>query len=73
MREREELSRLLAKVRELEQQNSQLNREKNEVATKYQAVSLLLCSALHPPFGSRSCFCPAFPSQNSFPFTHPML
>lgn len=52
MREREELrraieqsDRLLSKVRELEEQNTQLNREKNEVATKYQAVSVLLCSA----------------------------
>lgn len=52
MREREELrraieqsDRLLSRVRELEEQNSQLNKEKNEVATKYRAVSLLLCSA----------------------------
>lgn len=52
MREREELrraieqsDRLLSKVRELEEQNSQLSKEKNEVATKYRAVSLLLCSA----------------------------
>lgn len=51
MREREELrraieqsDRLLSRVRELEEQNSQLNKEKNEVATKYRAVSLLLCS-----------------------------
>lgn len=50
MREREELrraieqsDRLLSKVRELEEQNTQLNKEKNEVATKYRAVSLLLC------------------------------
>lgn len=52
MREREELrkaieqsDRLLSKVRELEQQNTQLNKEKNEVVTKYQAVSVPLCSA----------------------------
>lgn len=52
MREREELrraieqsDRLLSKVRELEEQNAQLNKEKNEVATKYRAVSLLLCTA----------------------------
>lgn len=55
MREREELrraieqsDRLLSKVRELEEQNTQLNKEKNEVATKYRAVSLLLCSAASP-------------------------
>lgn len=58
MREREELrraieqsDRLLSKVRELEEQNTQLNKEKNEVATKYRAVSLLLCSDASP-----SCF-----------------
>lgn len=52
MREREELrrakeqsDRLLSKVRELEEQNVQLNKEQNEVATRYRAVSLLLCSA----------------------------
>lgn len=46
MREREELRRaveqseqLLSRVRLLEEQNSQLNQEKNEVATKYRAVS----------------------------------
>lgn len=53
MREREELrraleqsDRLLSKVRELEEQNTQLDKEKNEVATKYRAVSPLPCTAL---------------------------
>lgn len=61
MREREELRRaieqsdqLLSKVRELEEQNTQLNKEKNEVATKYRAVSLccfsLYASTLFFPF-----------------------
>lgn len=61
MREREELrraieqsERLLSKVRQLEEQNTQINKEKNEVATKYQAVSLLLCSAASLPFVSPS-------------------
>lgn len=56
MREREELrraieqsDRLLSRVRQLEEQNTQLNEEKNEVATKYRAVSLLLCSAASLP------------------------
>lgn len=56
MREREELrraieqsDRLLSRVHELEEQNTQLNKEKNEVATKYRAVSLLLCSAASLP------------------------
>lgn len=63
MREREELrraieqsERLLSKVRQLEEQNTQINKEKNEVATKYQAVSLLLCSAASLPFVSPSLF-----------------
>lgn len=65
MREREELrraieqsDRLLSRVQELEEQNTQLNREKNEVATKYRAVSLLLlCSAASlPPLFSFSFF-----------------
>lgn len=49
MREREELrraleqsDRLLSKVRELEEQNTQLHKDKNEVATKYRAVSSAL-------------------------------
>lgn len=46
MREREELKQakeqselLLSRVHELEEQNNQLNKEKNEVVTKCQAVS----------------------------------
>lgn len=64
MREREELrkaleqsDRLLTKVRELEELNTQLNKEKNEAASKYRAVSLLhlsLCFSfsflIFPPF-----------------------
>ena len=49
MREREELrraieqsDRLLARVQELEEQNTQLGKDKNELATKYRAVSLHL-------------------------------
>ncbi|TNN50615.1 hypothetical protein EYF80_039189 [Liparis tanakae] len=48
MREREELrraleqsDRLLSKVRELEEQNTQLHEDKNEVATKYRAHNVL--------------------------------
>lgn len=51
MRKREELrraieqsDRLLCKVQELEEQNAQLSKEKDEVAGKYRAVSLLLPS-----------------------------
>lgn len=56
MRDREELRRaveqseqLLSRVRQLEEQNSQLNQEKNEVATKYRAVSLQRRISLSPP------------------------
>ena len=55
MREREELrraieqsERLLSKVRELEEQNTELDKERNEVATRYRAVSLLHCISLSP-------------------------
>lgn len=56
MRDREELRRaveqseqLLSRVRQLEEQNSQLHQEKNEVATKYRAVSLQRRISLSPP------------------------
>lgn len=72
MREREELrraieqsDRLLSKVRELEEQNTQLNREKNEVAMKYQAVSVLLCSALLHPLLTLILFSRFFPLKKS--------
>lgn len=74
MREREELrraieqsDRLLSKVRELEEQNTQLNKEKNEVATKYRAVSLLLCSAASLSLPPR-LFSHFFPLKKSFLF-----
>lgn len=48
MREKEELKRvleqneqLLFRIRELEKQNIKIHEEKNDVVTKYQAVSLL--------------------------------
>ncbi len=79
MREREELrraieqsDRLLSKVRELEEQNVQLNKEKNEAATKYRAVSLLLCCiSLCLPV-SRSSF-PPFKKSLLFCFTNLIL
>lgn len=56
MREREELriaveqsEQLLSRVQQLEEQNSQLNQEKNEVATKYRAVSPQHCISPSPP------------------------
>lgn len=60
MRDREELrraidqsERLFSKVCELEEQITQLNTEKNKMAAKYQAVSLLLQSV-------HLCLCYAF-------------